>query len=358
MRNSSQASGSCDFEESYRRDLIFIWRQLFDFRRPAGAISIERSSAAYPRSALTEQSPYADMQEKHPIHYSGDHTAGSRRHPERRSCVRVPVADSMISVEIASDYVVVAIDIAEDGVGVRAFPDLVLGSRVQLRFFLPDEGGAIESSGTVIWAEESSWKTGSGRAGICFSKLARQDRERIEKWKRAQLKQVMAAAALERDSGKVTLSLVTPVAEPPTPPGKKILAEIVEEARTKAQADGAAIALQQGNEFLCVASTGLAPTVDTRLSPDSGLSGECVRTGSPVRCNDARNDVRIAPGTAQSMNLGSVLIIPVRRGEEIIGVLELFSTTTHAFDEDDLRSMQDLAVRIEKLARSAPSAHL
>jgi putative methionine-R-sulfoxide reductase with GAF domain len=124
-------------------------------------------------------------------------------------------------------------------------------------------------------------------------------------------------------------------------PGISIIAE---KAQTLTGATGAAIALRRGNEIVCRARTGrTAPDVGVRLQTDSGLSAECVRTGEVILCNDAESNPRVDWASCRRMGVRSILVAPLRHFRRTLGVFEVLSSTPHAFDNNDVATMQFLS---------------
>jgi GAF domain-containing protein len=124
-------------------------------------------------------------------------------------------------------------------------------------------------------------------------------------------------------------------------PGISIIAE---KAQTLTGATGAAIALRRGNEIVCRARTGrTAPDIGVRLQTDSGLSAECVRTGEVLLCNDAESNPRVDWASCRRMGVGSILVAPLRHFRRTLGVFEVLSSTPHAFDNNDVATMQFLS---------------
>ena len=144
------------------------------------------------------------------------------------------------------------------------------------------------------------------------------------------------------------------------------LQSIAERALTLTRATGAAIALSAGNdrEMTCVASAGDdAPPVRSRLQVGSGFSGECVRTGRSLRCDDSETDDRVDRAGCKSLGIRSLVAVPIRRGSKVVGLLEVFSPQPYAFNADDIGALQQLTgcilpttVHPEKAA--APKVHL
>jgi GAF domain-containing protein len=124
-------------------------------------------------------------------------------------------------------------------------------------------------------------------------------------------------------------------------PGISIIAE---KAQTLTGATGAAIALRRGNEIICRARTGrTAPDIGVRLQTDSGLSAECVRTGEVLLCNDAESNPRVDWESCRRMGVRSILVAPLRHFRRTLGVFEVLSSTPHAFDNNDVATMQFLS---------------
>jgi len=124
-------------------------------------------------------------------------------------------------------------------------------------------------------------------------------------------------------------------------PGISIIAE---KAQMLTGATGAAIALRRGNEIVCRARTGrTAPDIGVRLQTDSGLSAECVRTGEVLLCNDAESNPRVDWASCRRMGVRSILVAPLRHFRRTLGVFEVLSSTPHAFDNNDVATMQFLS---------------
>jgi GAF domain-containing protein len=124
-------------------------------------------------------------------------------------------------------------------------------------------------------------------------------------------------------------------------------------------ANGAAIALRHGeqDDMLCRASAGSnAPELGALLSIEYGLSGECVRTRQLQRCDDAPNDSRVNREACRQLGIASVLVMPILRGEQALGVFELFSGKRYAFDERDISALQRLSAMVELTVKFAMAA--
>jgi TonB family protein len=126
-----------------------------------------------------------------------------------------------------------------------------------------------------------------------------------------------------------------------------VLNEIVEQACLATGATGAAIALARGDQMVCRASSGgTAPELGTRLDMSSGISGACMTTRRIQCCDDALTDPHADAEISQQLGVRSVVVVPLLRDENLIGVFEIFSVRPSAFGDRDLRTLEVLTKRI------------
>jgi TonB family protein len=142
-----------------------------------------------------------------------------------------------------------------------------------------------------------------------------------------------------------------------------VLNEIAEQACLATGATGAAIVLRRNGEMACRASSGAtAPEIGSPLDTSTGLSGECVRTLRTLRCDDVLVDARADVEASLRMGVRSVIVMPLLRGEELLGVFELFSSRPCAFGDRDERTLEALAGRalanLERAAQPPPPAEV
>jgi len=110
---------------------------------------------------------------------------------------------------------------------------------------------------------------------------------------------------------------------------------------------GAAVALADKGSMICRASVGASvPALGCQLDVTSGFSGECVRIGKALRCDDSETDPRVDVASCRRLGIRSILAAPIHRGRDVIGLLEVFSTHPFAFDDGHL-------VVVERLAQTA-----
>jgi len=292
---------------------------------------------------------------------------------ERRSCLRHEVHGPVFA---SFDGVTggMILDLSEQGLAMQTTVPLAADQEVHLRLDLPDSD-ALETTGYVAWADAL------GRAGVRFSELPVEARQRLDQWL------TRNDEAPSRKAPKLTLyptfepnrSVASRGDEKPQPQSISLEAEagesgsqplsntvqyefhslssdlnaalrtISERARSLLRGGGAAIALIDNSsttnkKMLCRASVGSgSPPLGTPLDVDSGFSGECIRSGKAMRCDDAETDSRVSADTCRRLGIRSIVAAPIRYEREVVGLLEVFSPHSFAFDEGDLAVVERLA---------------
>jgi putative methionine-R-sulfoxide reductase with GAF domain len=309
------------------------------------------------------------------------------------------------------------LDISEDGMSIQTSLPLEVKRSLGLCLDLSETSASIVTTGQVVWSESS------GRAGIRFAKLSGQSMDQLKEWLFVNILTAFdhaGAASADEDrwnsASKVLASSHTmpkgdfvsgtrvisdddaDAAEPEVLAGpgamyssatrgsfarervterereleskqfdrEAELQSIAERALTLTRATGAAIALSAENdrEMICVASAGEdAPPVRSRLQVGSGFSGECVRTGRSLRCDDSETDDRVDREGCKSLGIRSLIAVPIRQGNKVAGLLEVFSPQPYAFNADDIGALQQLTGSILSTTGStekapAPKVHV
>jgi TonB family protein len=131
-----------------------------------------------------------------------------------------------------------------------------------------------------------------------------------------------------------------------------ILSEATHAARFFTDATGAALALWSQGVVICRARSGdTAPPLGAKVDVDSGVSGECLRSGRSQRCNDTLTDSRVDPEVCQEMGIRSLAAVPLRGPQGVIGILEVFSDRASAFSDAHISLLNKLA-KIAVMGRS------
>jgi putative methionine-R-sulfoxide reductase with GAF domain len=132
---------------------------------------------------------------------------------------------------------------------------------------------------------------------------------------------------------------------------------LAERAQYITGASGTAIALLEGNEMICRASAGpSAPALGTQVQMKSGLTGESVRTRQVLRCDDAETDSRVNRESCRALGIKSVMVVPMFREHEVIGVFELLADRANAFEQRDVTALERLAVMVQTGLEHADAA--
>ncbi len=255
------------------------------------------------------------------------------------------------------------VNISEDGVAIQCHAPLEVEKSVNLCLDLADCSEHIYTTGQVIWANDS------GRAGLRFAELPAESLARLREWLFANVmsgvangEAEIAAFTAARDAGPPrpsysdTLAAVAAVQRQVEALGSDLPAAlklIAERAQTLLRASGAAIALAESEPhvMVCRATSGPdAPPVGARLQVGSGFSGECVKSGLLLRCDDTELDPRVDRESCRALGIRSILAAPVRDGGKSIGLIETFSPQPNAFSDADGKGLQRLADNIQATA--------
>jgi GAF domain/PilZ domain/Sel1 repeat len=261
------------------------------------------------------------------------------------------------------------VDISEDGVAIQCHSPLDVEKRVNLCLDLADCAEHIYTTGQVVWSNAS------GRAGLRFSDLSPESVARLREWLFVNVMAGVANgdaevaafvgsrdAAPPRPNYTDTLAAVTAVQRQVEALGSDLagaLQLIAGRAQTLVRASGAAIALADAdpNLMVCRASSGAdAPPVGAPLHVGSGFSGECVKSGLLLRCDDSEVDVRVDRESCRALGIRSILAVPVRASDRSIGILEVFSDQPDRFSASDGGVMQRLAETIVAAVNRAARA--
>jgi hypothetical protein len=106
--------------------------------------------------------------------------------------------------------------------------------------------------------------------------------------------------------------------------------------------------------MICRARAGTdSPEIGARLEAGTGFSGQCIQSGIPVTCDDTEFDSRVDRANCRSLGVRSMAACPVKRGKEVIGIVEVFSSEPAAFWENDITVLEKLAGFVAEAVRRA-----
>jgi hypothetical protein len=308
-------------------------------------------------------------------------------HPERRQCVRqkihIPAYANLgaTSGGTALDLSEI-LDISEHGMCIQTATVLARHLSLPVVLDLAETKAFLCTTGTVVWSDSS------GRAGISFSEMPAEPRQQLKEWLFANaiaacVNHVEASAPMLEEEMLGSAGRSIPVSddelEQPVRPDytsilialaavkrevdsagrdlERALRLVADRAQTFTRAGGAAIALADGgnpDEIVCRGCAGPdAPPLGTRLELESSFSGECIRTGKVLRCEDSETDPLADRESCRLLGIRSMVAVPVRDGDAVIGLLEVFSPQPGAFIANDEMILQRMAGMISSALRSA-----
>ncbi|MFY9681819.1 MAG: PilZ domain-containing protein, partial [Candidatus Sulfotelmatobacter sp.] len=198
------------------------------------------------------------------------------------------------------------LDISEVGAALQSASPMKTGQQIELSLDLAEARGQISTAARVVWSDED------GRVGLSLPALNNSALHRLQEWL---FLNAMAAAANAVSSGAQPSAVSPPVvtrpnytdtltaasavqreAESLSSDLEAVLSLVASRSQSLLRASGAAIALaaKDPGTMICRASAGpSAPPVGATLQVGSGFSGECVRTGRMLRCDDTETDERV-----------------------------------------------------------------
>jgi GAF domain-containing protein len=265
------------------------------------------------------------------------------------------------------------LNISESGVALQCSLPMQVDQTVELCLDLAEGRGEISTPARVAWLNSA------GHVGLALLGLTDSSLRRLRDW--LFLNALAAAAEAEPQAGSAAgsdsslrrqnytdlLSAASAVQREAESLGSDLVAVlslVASRSRSLLRASGAAIALAGKNDgnvavtMTCRASAGpSAPPVGATLQAGSGFSGECVRSGKLLRCDDTETDPRVDRQSCRALGIGSMLAAPVRMGEKVIGLLEVFSDQPRAFSENDGTVLQRFVETIQAAVLRATHAY-
>jgi hypothetical protein len=289
--------------------------------------------------------------------------------PDRRSRVRHKVhSPAYTTTEQSSSFILPhlneIVDIGEDGMCFQNFSQLEPSENRELYLDLSETHAQIKTDGKIVWS------TPSGRTGVRFQEMSAESLCQLRQWlfvnnviacvnhanSSPQTKLGTDAAGLlsstesnapllaDHTSALVAVAAISREVVALGPDLNAALQLISDRTLALARASGAAIALGSGESMVCRASSGSdAPGPGTLLHTGSGFSGECVRTGRLLLCEDSETDSIVDRESCRTLGVRSLIAAPVRSQGAVVGLLEVFSPQAHAFTESDKVVVQRLA---------------
>src|ERR1700683_408205 len=262
------------------------------------------------------------------------------------------------------------LDISEVGLALQCASPMKTGQQVQLSLDLAEANGQISTPASVVWSDDE------GRVGLSLPDLNNSALHRLQEW--------LFLNAMAGGANAASSAALPPAVPPPAAPKRNytdtltatsavqreaeslcsdleaVLSLVASRSQPLLQTSGAAIALaaKDSGTMICRASAGpSAPPVGATLPVGSGFSGECVRTARMLRCDDTETDERVDPESCRALGIRSMIAVPVRLDERVIGLLEVFSAQPNAFGDSDSAVLQRFAETIVDAVNRAVRVH-
>jgi len=267
------------------------------------------------------------------------------------------------------------LDLHEEGFAVQTSERLEVNQAVNLSLDLPETKAYIHCAGQVVWSD------GAGRGGIRFAGLSDPSRRLLKEWLLINL--LVAStnyAARSQQVARRVDKIPPPRPLPETPHPEPVpdlsgmlsavdavrrevhsagenmdavLDLITERALSLTGASGAALAILTDDKMICRARGGdPAPTLGAPVDVKRGLSGECVRTGRAVTCEDTETDPRVDREVCRALGIGSILAAPIFSDFRVVGLIEVFSPRRRAFTEVHQTALDRLVEIVPKVQKA------
>ena len=120
-----------------------------------------------------------------------------------------------------------------------------------------------------------------------------------------------------------------------------VMRVIAERSKDLTGASGAVIEALEGDDLVPQISVG---TEAPRLQMATSLSGLSIRTGELQRCDDIAADSRITPEGYRDLGIRSLLVVPLRDEQRVLGTLKVVSPRPAAFSERDAKALHLLGM--------------
>ena len=122
----------------------------------------------------------------------------------------------------------------------------------------------------------------------------------------------------------------------------EVCSMILEEARKTVQADNGSVMLVDDDRELAIKSAfGKKSEQRMRMKAGQGIAGDVLRTGRAEMLNNVSMDERFVQGRVQ---LRSMLCVPLKCNDNILGVINMSNTSERLFGLDDLKALNSIAL--------------
>jgi diguanylate cyclase (GGDEF)-like protein len=123
-----------------------------------------------------------------------------------------------------------------------------------------------------------------------------------------------------------------------------IVSRLAQLAERLTAADGAVVEIAEGDDMVYQSACGsLSGFNGFRVRAQGSLSGLCVERGETLVSTDTLSDPRVDAVACRRVRARSMVVVPLCRGDETVGVLKVAATTPDAFGERDRALLELMA---------------
>lgn len=275
-------------------------------------------------------------------------------------------------------------DISEDGVCIQSSSILNPSGPLDICLELAGHDEPFHIAGEVVWSNHM------GRAGIRFSEISPELQLQLKRWiflnvmmgcanfaaaeevKSKAAQNVSDVSSEEATTEEVVseeqypaiwadhtailtgLAAVKREVERLSADLDSVLILICQRVIAFCGATSSAIALSNGTEMICRASAGVgAPTLGVQVDREAGFSGQCIRSGQILRCDDSETDAYADRENCRALDIRSIIAAPIFLSSSdnypqnsVLGLIEVFSPEPNAFGENASFILKSIAVMI------------
>ncbi|MBV5290928.1 MAG: EAL domain-containing protein [Curvibacter lanceolatus] len=112
-------------------------------------------------------------------------------------------------------------------------------------------------------------------------------------------------------------------------------------------AEGSSVELVEAQDCICRACAGtLSAYVGRRIGLHDTLAGQVLQQNTTVRCQDTEQDPRIQVALARALGVRSLIVAPLKAGDQMLGVIRVVSGRPGAFSLRDETHLQILVLTL------------
>lgn len=131
---------------------------------------------------------------------------------------------------------------------------------------------------------------------------------------------------------------------------ERMLAAILDRLLEIMAADSAAVMLRAADGVYIGASAGVSAGVAARVGtpekmPPGGPADQIIATGKPLYVSDVQSDPGGADAATRERGVRSLLAVPMKRGDEVVGIIRVDWLTVHPLDDRETRLLEIIADR-------------